>query len=185
MALATVLAIGALVCQAAPPQSIEWQPSLALAEPWRFWSAAFMHWSGLHLAANLAGCVVVAAYGAAAAVDTRAALAWLLAWPLTHAALALRPELTSYAGLSGVLHAGVAIASWHLVRQARGARRAIGVAVLLGLALKLVLECPWGPVRVQTPEWDFAVAPLAHLTGTLSGLVCAQLLSFVRPRRPK
>ncbi len=74
-----------------------------------------MHWSLLHLGANLAGVAVLAALGWVARLPCAAALAWGAAWPLTQLGLALRPELTHYGGLSGVLHAGVAVAALWLV----------------------------------------------------------------------
>jgi rhomboid family GlyGly-CTERM serine protease len=154
--------------------SLDWQPALALLQPWRCVTAAWVHLSGQHLLGNLVGAVLVAAYGRAAGCGRRAALAWALAWPLTHAALAVQPTLQHYGGLSGLMHAGVAVASWQLLRGARGQRRAVGAAVLAMMVLKLLLEAPWqgGPLR-QEPGWDIAIAPLAHSTGALAGLLCA------------
>ena len=173
--LAIALGLGALAAWALPRQALDWQPALAFAEPWRLWTAAFMHLSPLHLQANLLGCAVVAAFGIAAGLPNSAAWAWLAAWPLTHAALALQPQLMHYGGLSGVLHAGVAIASLYIVALQPGRRRWIGVAVLAGLVAKLVLEQAWaGPTQAMA-GWDFRVAPFAHLTGSLAGLLCAAL----------
>ena len=153
---------------------LDWQPALALRQPWRVITAAWVHLSGQHLVGNLVGAVLVAAYGQAAGCGRRAALAWALAWPLSHAALLLQPALLHYGGLSGLMHAGVAVASWQLLRGDRGQRRAVGAAVLAMLALKLLLEAPWqgGPLRHE-PGWDIAIAPLAHTTGALAGLLCA------------
>ena len=44
-------------------RTLDWQPGRARAEPWRAFSAVAVHYSGLHLAANLAGTVLVAALG--------------------------------------------------------------------------------------------------------------------------
>ncbi|MBC7726002.1 MAG: rhombosortase [Microbacteriaceae bacterium] len=153
---------------------LDWQPTLALQQPWRCITAAWVHLSGRHLVGNLAGIVLVAAFGRAAGCGGRATLAWAGAWPLTHAALALQPTLGHYGGLSGLLHAGVAVACWQLLRGGRGQRRAVGAAVLATLVLKLLLEAPWqgGPLR-HGPGWDIAIAPLAHSSGALAGLLCA------------
>ena len=153
---------------------LDWQPTLALQQPWRSVTAAWVHLSGQHLVGNLVGAVLVAAYGSAAGCGRRAALAWALAWPLTHAALALQPTLGHYGGLSGLMHAGVAVACWQLLRGEQGQRRAVGAAVLAMMTLKLLLEAPWqgGPLRHE-PGWDIAIAPLAHTTGALAGLLCA------------
>ncbi|MDP3224722.1 MAG: hypothetical protein Q8M96_16430, partial [Rubrivivax sp.] len=73
---------------------------------------------------------------------------------------------------------------WLLVR-ARGGRRAVGAAVSLGLVIKLASEQPWGPALQQSPEWDIAVAPIAHSTGALAGLLCGALaLALTRTRTP-
>lgn len=179
-ALAALAALGRL----ATPVALDWQRALVVAEPWRLWSAAFVHLSALHLVANELGCAVVGAFGAAARVPGHAAMAWLAAWPLGHAALALEPTLASYAGLSGVLHAGVAVAAWHLVRREVGRRRLIGAAVLLGLMLKIVFERPWAAATASVPGWDFAVVPLAHAAGAAAGLVCAVIADAWAARLP-
>jgi rhomboid family GlyGly-CTERM serine protease len=180
LATSTALALLAALAWFAPRSALDWQPARALAEPWRAWTAAFVHWTPWHLAANAIGCAVVAAFGWAARVPPRAALAWIAAWPLTHVALALQPALVSYGGLSGVLHAGVTIAAWHLLRHARGPRRALGGLVLVGLAVKLLLERSWHAPTQLVPGWDFPVAPLAHATGALAGLLCAAVADAVR-----
>jgi rhomboid family GlyGly-CTERM serine protease len=173
--MSVLLAATAATLWWAPRELLAWQPTRALDQPWRAWSAAFVHWTPRHLGANLLGGAVVAAFGVAAHVPARAAVAWLVAWPLSHAALALQPALTHYGGLSGVLHAGVAIAAWHLLRHDTGTRRTIGAAVMAGLTVKLLLEKPWGAPTQQMAGWDFAVAPLAHATGAIAGIVCAAL----------
>ncbi len=177
------LAFGALVLWPAPRDALDWQPQLALSQPWRIWTAAFVHLSPLHLQVNLLGCAVVAAFGIAAQLPRHATWAWLAAWPLAHAALALQPLLLHYGGLSGVLHAGVAIAALHLAWRERGRRLAVGWAVLVGLGVKLALEGPWlGPTQVSA-GWDIPIAPLAHLTGAASGLLCGAVAQVIAGRR--
>lgn len=174
--LCAVAAAGALLAQTIDPARLRWQPELAWSEPWRLISAAWVHLSPLHLAANLLGTALVAALGTVAGCGRRAAIAWALAWPLSHAALLLQPSLTGYGGLSGLMHAGVAVAICQLLRAERGQRQGIGAALLAGLLIKLWLEAPWqgGPLR-QLPGWDIAIAPLAHSTGALAGGLCALL----------
>ena len=179
--LSALAAGGALAAQALDPAALRWQPELALTEPWRCISAAWVHWSGLHLAANLAGTALLAALGTVAGCGQRAALAWALAWPISHMALLLQPALGSYGGLSGLLHAGVAVAGMQLLRGERGQRQAIGAAMLTGLALKLLLEAPWeGPLRTVA-GWDIAIAPMAHASGSAAGLLCALACRVGKP----
>jgi hypothetical protein len=75
--------------------------------------------------------------------------------------------------LSGVLHAGMAVATLWLVVHARGVRRGVGAAMLLGLVIKLLTERPWAEVLQQASGWDIALAPVGHTTGAVAGFVCA------------
>lgn len=166
-------------------RALAWEPQLAWTEPWRWWSAAWVHLSGMHLAANLAGAVLVLLLGRVARLPREAAWAWALAWPLTHLSLALEPELRRYGGLSGVLHAGVAVAAVALVRIGPTRReRLVGVALLAGLVLKVAGEQPWAQVLVVRPGWDIAVAPLAHASGVFWGTLLALVLVRSRPWTP-
>lgn len=185
-ALAALLALLAVVATVSGPSpgAIDWQPALAGREPWRAWSAAALHLSTLHLGANLAGALLVGALGVVADVPRRSAWAWFAAWPLTQFGLLARPDLLHYAGLSGVLHAGVAIVAVHLVATGPRTRRRIGLAILAGLALKVLLEQPWGPAVVHPAGWDIGIAPSAHACGTLAGLAVALLGLALRPRSP-
>lgn len=174
--MALLLGLAAVLAHGAVPTSIDWQPDRAAAEPWRALTAVAVHYSRLHLAANLAGTLLVGALGWAVPVSWRATVAWAAAWPLTQLGLLAQPALTHYGGLSGVLHAGVAVVGVELLAYERGPRRVIGAALLAGLAVKVTLEAPWqGPLR-HPPGWDIAVAPFAHLTGFVAGIGCALLL---------
>ncbi|HEX6703309.1 MAG TPA: rhombosortase [Albitalea sp.] len=180
LALAAVLATGALAGTGIASEAIDWQPAWAAAQPWRAFSAVFVHYSHLHLAANLAGAVLVGALGRAARVPPRCALAWLAAWPLTQLGLLLQPQLRHYGGLSGVLHAGVAVVAVHLVST--GQARRIGVALLAGLVLKVLGESPWDGPLAHPAGWDIAVAPLAHASGLVAGLACALIAEAIAHR---
>jgi rhomboid family GlyGly-CTERM serine protease len=169
---------------------LDWQPDLAAREPWRAWSAAWVHWSATHLVANLVGTALVAALGQAGRIGWPWALAWAFAWPLAHAGLWLRPELLHYGGLSGVLHAGVAVAAVALWADAPAAgpavrqrQRLVAAAVALGLVIKIVSEAPWGPALRRGDGWDIAVAPLAHASGAVAGLACALVVAAWRLTR--
>ena len=188
VALALALAAAALVARWLPATGLDWQPAQAGAEPWRAFSGALVHWSPAHLGANLVGAGVVGALGLAARLPRAATLAWAAAWPLTQLGLLLQPALAHYGGLSGVLHAGVAVAAvWLLVREV-GTRRALGAAIAVGLLVKIVLEEPWGP-PLRAPAgllqggWDIATAPLAHATGAAAGVLCAGVALLLQRQR--
>jgi rhomboid family GlyGly-CTERM serine protease len=176
-ALAGVLvgaSVAALALDPAALARLDWRPALAGAEPWRAWTAALVHGSGAHLAANAAGGLLVGAYGWVARVPPRAALAWAVAWPATQAALAwLAPGLPRYVGLSGVLHAGLAVAALHLALAARGRVRTVGAATLAVVVAKVALEAPWGPLLRPSEALGIQVAPVAHAAGLLAGTLAA------------
>lgn len=182
LAFAALLGLGAVAGWAASPGAIDWQPALAWRQPWRAWSAVWLHFSALHLLANLAGTALVGALGWAGRVPQSTALAWFFAWPLAQFGLLARPELVHYGGLSGVLHAGVAAAALHLIVAARGPRRGIGVALLAALVIKVLSEAPWGEVLRHPAGWDIAVAPFAHASGLVAGLLACAVAEAVRGR---
>ena len=163
---------------------LDWQPQLAFTQPWRAITAVAVHYSALHLASNLAGAVLTAAFGIAAEVPLRAAWAWLVAWPLTHLALLIEPGLAHYGGLSGVLHAGVAVVIVFLLAQGSRAQRMVASLVLIGLCAKIISEAPWGPAVRHPAGWDIPVAPIAHATGAVAGAACA-MVALLWTRRPR
>ena len=181
-ALAAVLMAGALLAWRVDGAGIDWQPALAASEPWRAVTAVFVHYSLLHLGANLAGAALVGALGQAAAVPLRSVAAWAMAWPLTQLGLLLQPQLLHYGGLSGVLHAGVAVVALHLVCAGVRSQRLIGLAIAAVLLAKVISEAPWaGPLR-HPSGWDIAVAPLAHASGVAMGALCAAAAELLRRR---
>jgi rhomboid family GlyGly-CTERM serine protease len=175
--LSTLLGACALAGWALPREALDWQPALAFHQPWRAVSAVGVHYSLPHLIANLAGLALAGAFGVVAQVPTRVAGAWLVAWPLTQLGLLARPDLTHYGGLSGVLHAGVAVVVVSLLIDGTRAQRWLAGAVLLGLGLKIANESPWGPALRHPAGWDIAVAPFAHASGALAGALCAIIAS--------
>jgi rhomboid family GlyGly-CTERM serine protease len=172
---------GAVVSWWLPAAWLDWQPGLAFTEPWRWWSAAFVHWSEHHLLANLAGAALVGALGVVPRLHWHAAAAWALAWPLVHLPLLLQPGLAHYGGLSGVMHAGVTAASVGLCRDRR--TRFVGVSLLIGTTVKVLTETPWGAPLRQTEGWDIAIAPLAHATGAVAGALLSWALPHLLPRQ--
>ncbi len=158
---------------------LDWQPDRIWPEVWRMFSPVAVHYSALHLAANVVGVVALLSLGLAAGVPRRCAWAWATAWPLAQLGLLLQPDLRHFGGLSGVLHAGVAIVGFHLLLCATGIRRGIGMALLVGLAIKVLSEQPWGMALRQVAGWDIALAPAAHASGLVAGLACAVVAELV------
>jgi rhomboid family GlyGly-CTERM serine protease len=181
--IALLFALIAVIGNGVVPEAIDWQPALALRQPWRAFTAIGVHYSPTHLAANLAGLLLTAALGIAARVPLRLSVAWLAAWPLTHFGLMIEPTLAHYGGLSGVLHAGVAAVIVFLLVTGTRAQRWVASIALIGLVAKLIGEAPWGPATRHTAGWDIPVAPLAHATGVIAGAACAIAVLLFPHRR--
>lgn len=153
--------------------ALEWRPSLLFAQPWRWWTAAFVHYSTLHWVGNFTGLALTAAFGWVSRVPLRAAVAWFIAWPITHLLfLWMAPGLLHYGGLSGVVHAGVIIVITHVLITGTRGERAVVATVLLGLIAKIATETPWRAPVQHLEGWDIGIAPIAHVTGVLAGMVC-------------
>lgn len=160
---------------------LEWQASTAWRQPWRAFSAVLVHRDFTHLAANLAGCAVLGWFGWAGRVTARAALAAAVALPVTHQLLLLAPDTERYAGLSGALHAAVAVVALALWQRGSRRERRIAAAVWAGLVLKVLLEMPWRGAVQSLPGWDFPVAVGAHAAGLLSGTLIMALVGTTMP----
>jgi rhomboid family GlyGly-CTERM serine protease len=166
------------------PQTLDWQPSLAFTQPWRAFSAAFVHYSPMHLVANLVGAVLVGIFGWAAQTPRHMTMAWLVAWPLTQFGLLVQPSLLHYGGLSAVLHAGVIVVCVHLMFQGTSTQRRVGWATLLVVIAKVLMEAPWQGPLSHPAEWDIAVAPMAHASGVVAGLLMGLLSAWLRRGAP-
>ena len=183
---AALLCATAFAGTAWPAELLDWQPARFSVEPWRALTAVAVHYSREHLFANLLAVALTALFGVVAHLPARMSLAWLGAWPLTHVGLLLRPELAHYGGLSGVVHAGVAVViSWLLLTGTR-AQRLVTLAVLTGFCGKLITEAPWGPALRHPPGWNIATAPIAHTTGARAGALSALAVwALWRSRAPR
>ena len=184
--LGVALLLGAFALAGWPMarESIDWQPARAFAEPWRAFTAVGVHYSAQHLGVNLIGLAVTALFGVVARAPAALAWAWLAAWPLTQIGLLVRPDLAHYGGLSGVLHAGVAIVVTFLLLTGTRAQRWVAAAVAIGLVAKVLNEAPWGPALRHPGGWDIAIAPLAHTTGALAGAITGAVCAAFAPMLP-
>lgn len=168
-----------------PHDALDWQPGLTFSQPWRALTPVGVHYSLNHLVGNLAGIALAGVFGVAALVPTRMAWAWLAAWPITHIGLLVKPELAHYGGLSGVVHAGVAIVIVFVLVTGNRKQRLVGAAVLTGFIAKLLSESPWGEALRHPAGWDIAVAPVVHATGALAGALSAAIALWLPSSRPR
>jgi hypothetical protein len=164
------------------PHVLDWEGGAAGLQPWRVFTAAWVHWSPQHLALNLGAAAGLAALGFAARLPHAAAHAWLLAWPTSQIATPLLPAPEHLGGLSGVLHAGVAVAAvWLLLRVRTGAARVVGAALVVTLVAKLAWEGWRGPQPI--PGTSAVNWPAMHLIGVVCGAALAALFAFRADRR--
>lgn len=159
---------------------LAWHRDSAPWEIWRYWTSAGLHWSGWHLGANLIACGVLAAWGSAGQLGAGPCIAWLLAWPLTQAGLWWTHDLQHFGGLSGVLHAGVAVGAAELLTRPNPSERRLGMGVILGLGVKLVSELPSASPVTLPGAPGYPIAFEAHWVGSLAGLACAGLLHWLQ-----
>ena len=152
---------------------LDWQPSLWLSQPWRLYTAAWVHYSPMHLGGTLLALGLVAWLGIAARMQWQATVAWCLSMPFCHLALLALPEVLHYGGLSGISHGGVAVVVTWLLMLGQPMQRRIAALLGLGLVAKIWSESPWGEGLRLVEGWDIAVVPWAHASGAVAGLVCA------------
>jgi rhomboid family GlyGly-CTERM serine protease len=165
--------------------ALRWRADDWLAAPWTLWSASLSHLSDVHLLANLVGLLCLCVIGEHLGANHHDALALLLAWPLTHLALLLWPQIQFYAGFSGLNYGvgGVLIA-----RSAIGfvVNRRISVIAFIFTSLllaKLIWEAPWAqPLRMDA-SWGFTVVQAAHLSGVACGFAALVLIALLRRGR--
>ena len=156
------------------PQHWLWNAEDWARAPWTLWTGALVHLQAAYWLGNLLALTAVAALGTALNASRRDAAALLIAWPLGTLALLLWPEINNSWGLSGPIHAALAVLA---VRARRGARtRTLGWLLLLGLAFKLVLESGWTRPVGFDPGWGLNIVHAAHLTSAALGLLAALAL---------
>ncbi len=159
-----------------------WAAARWVHEPWTLWTSAWVHTSAGSLGGNLLALAALAVAGAALGAGALAALALALAWPLTTLALLVWPQVTSYAGLDGTIHAAAAVLCVHLMRRTR--LQALATILFGGMALKLLAERGWAQPVAFDPGWGVNLVYGSHLAGALVGAWCAVVLDFLLGGRP-
>ena len=125
----------------------------------------------------MAALLAIAALSGDKPLLRRYLIGLLIAWPLSTLSLLLCPEVTSYVGLSGLVHAGIALLGILLLQGSRY----LGLTLLLGLAVKLRQEQAWVQPVVWSADWGFNVVVVAHLYGAGVGLVVGVAMLRLKP----
>ncbi|TNF61386.1 MAG: rhomboid family intramembrane serine protease [Burkholderiales bacterium] len=162
-----------------------WQADTWMLRPWTLWTSAWVHVNTPHLITNQIALGFLTGLAWLLRPDLRAALAWLLTWPLLQLSLVLWPQVGYSVGLSGLLHAGAMIMALQLVLGRIHAHKAQrwGLMLVAGLLTKLVLERAWFYPVVWDPGSDRSVVQAAHLCGAAWGALLTLVLDLSR-RRP-
>lgn len=178
LALCTLHGVASLllwVSPAALAQALVWRSADWAQRPWTPWTSAWVHLNTPHLLGNLLALGVLAAIGWRLRPPRAATLAWALSWPLLQLSLLLWPLIGYAVGLSGVLHAGVAVLAVGLLLNGPKALRPWGLLLASGLLLKLWLERGWSGPVVWDPGGQMPVVRAAHLGGAAWGALLGAL----------
>lgn len=180
------MAAAAIVASLFGDAGREWlsyfRPGLAQGEYWRLLTGHFAHLGVSHLVLNLAGLGLVWALVG----ESLTGPAWLV---VTAASIAgidiglwfMDPQVTSYVGLSGLLH-GLLAAGIVAALPARRVDTFVLAAVVLG---KLVYEQLVGPLPGSEDASGGAVIVNAHAYGAVAGTIAGAIISIrVRMRAP-
>ena len=172
---AALLALAATVCTADREAFVLVAADLRLWESWRLLTCHLAHLGPEHLLLNLVPYPFIAAY----APLGRRTLVLALACSLT--VWIAKPDISSYGGLSGVLHGVVADAALLRATKARSARQVgIHAAVLLVVVGKVIAEVVTGSTLLSPGiELGGVPVPIAHLGGVLGAIL---LFSYAKVR---
>jgi membrane associated rhomboid family serine protease len=156
-------------------QALIWRSAEWRGEAWTLWTSAWVHLNTPHLVGNQLALGALTAAGWWLRPTRAATLAWCLSWPLMQLSLVLWPLIGYAVGLSGVLHAGVAVLAAQLLVSGPRALRPWGLLLAAGLLLKLWLEQGWSTPVVWDPGNQMSVVQAAHLSGAAWGALFGTL----------
>ena len=148
-----------------------WRADGWTAQPWTLWTSAWVHLNTPQLIFNQIALGALTAFAWVVRPNWTCTLAWLLAWPLGQLSLLWWPQIGYAVGLSGLLHAGVAVLAVQLLRRRIPIPKAKRWGGLLALVLlgKLLLERGWAYPVVWDGANDMSVVQAAWFSGTLAG----------------
>jgi membrane associated rhomboid family serine protease len=158
---------------------LAWNAAGWLARPWTLWTSAWVHTSAGNLGGNLLAIAALAVLGAALRAGRAAAAALLVAWPAGVLALLLWPQVTSYGGLGGPIHAAAMVLATVVAR--RPSLKPLSPLLFAGMGLKLIAEQGWSHPVAFDPSWGFNVVYAGHLTSALAGVACGWLAGWFAP----
>jgi rhomboid family GlyGly-CTERM serine protease len=145
--------------------------AILTGEVWRMFTGHCVHFSVTHLIYNLIALGVV---GLMAESRRLPGFRWLCLagpWIISAGLLVLEPRMHVYGGLSGLVTALVVFVGLHGLRE-RSAWRWVCVAMLIGVAAKIVLEMRTGGMLFATTDNpSIAVATVSHMMGAVTAMI--------------
>ena len=167
---------------AAVARAFTWHADNWWQHPWTLWTTPWVHINTPHLIGNQLAVGALAAMAWLVRPNAVASVAWLLAWPTLTLLLPLWPHIGYAVGLSGLIHAAVAVVAVHLLlcqdKWVPNSRRWGGL-LAFGLCAKLGLEQGWHWPVVWSSSADMSVVQAAHLTGAVAGAVFSTALTLL------
>lgn len=171
---ATMLAAAVAVVVFAAPALQTWlefdRARIAEGEWWRALTGHWVHFSGSHLAWNLALFVPAGVWAERLLPARTRALLAISPFVIGFSLFGLLPALERYAGLSGIAAGLLAFLSLAQLRIAEKDRW-FWWSVLVLMALKIATEAVLAsPLLAQFPDPTVRSVPLAHLAGVVTGV---------------
>lgn len=188
-AIAGALVIFALQALAPLQLMLEYRYELIQAQPWRAFSAHFVHINWTHAVINVAAWIILARLFADELASWRHLVVIAVSAVGVSAWLALiHPEIAWYRGLSGVLHgvffAGAIAWTGTTLRAIDAGKSSLYLPIGLiavGWA-KVVAEQPAGSATLHADWLDAAIVPQAHLAGSVIGNAIGAMMAFCSRR---
>lgn len=184
------LALLVLLLQATPVgEVLEYRRSIVATEPWRAFTAHWVHINWAHALINALALLIVARLFAPD-LSLRAQLAALVlgALAIGVALPIVWPDVAWYRGLSGALHAlfFAGATKWLIEARPRTLHGLwLPAALFFGGWIKVIGEQPRAGESTYADWLGASVVTQAHLVGALTGMLLGALLAFAQATRQR
>lgn len=147
-----------------------YQADVFLSEPWRWWTAHWVHVGWVHYILNVLALACLPLLFPNIRIKTLLALLIILPPLLSLSFYVFYPNVYAYAGLSGILHGLFIFCA--LVSLKEKKERNFALIVLSLILIKILWESFFGALQTEQLI-GHPVLTQAHLLGVIFGSVCA------------